>query len=154
MQPDPWQIHPPVHLPVSWWLVVAGCVLTALGVLTLSILRFKRLGLPPVVPDDSLDQLRNDALAAIRQATEAQIEGHRACQRIIRAARSFVGSASAGLANHMSLRQLQLAARRDPRLDPLVALVESTLETCYSRATPDDVAAAARQAEKVIHAWR
>lgn len=147
-------IHPPISLPGWWWLVVIALVAAGLGMLILGIARWRALAPLAVVDDDSLARLRDEALRDVRAAASSPIEPNLACQRMVRTARRFVGTASNALTDHASTRQLQLAARRDPRLSPLLHLVESTLQVCYLHAEADDVVATAHHAEQVITRWR
>lgn len=145
-------IHPVVGYASGWWFVVAGCVLAAVAVLVFGVLRWRALR-PVVEPrDDSLERLRAAALDRLAEAAR-MAEPQDACRAMSRVVRRFVGTASDGDADYASAGQLRDAARIDPRLGPLAALVTELQAVSFSPAADPDVEAFLDRAREVVRAW-
>ena len=82
------ELQPPVALAWWWWLVVAGLVLVAAA---LGFLAFRLRPTPRIAaaPDDSLAEVRSQALEAISSALEAPAP-HLAYQRVVAAVKGFM----------------------------------------------------------------
>ena len=146
------ELQPPVALAWWWWLVVAGLVLmaAALGFLTFRLWPTTRT---VAAPDDSLAEVRSQALEAISSALEAPAP-HLACQRVVAAVKGFIGTVTDGDTDYSSLAQLNWAARRDPRLERVAAFVAGTQAACFDPAVSPDAESVAEQGREVILTWR
>ncbi|NLE97929.1 MAG: DUF4381 family protein [Propionibacterium sp.] len=146
-------IHPVVDYPPHWWALVAACALAALLVLALGILRWRALRPAPIAADTSLDRLRTAALGQLRDDA-AHDDPQAACRAMSRTVRRFVGTASDGDADYSSPAQLRAAARIDPRLGPVAALVTDMQEACFAPSASPDVGAFGARSEEVVASWR
>lgn len=144
--------RPPVTMAPWWWLVIAGAVLLALGLVVVGQWRWRLLGRVPRA-DDSLTRLRQDALAELAGAVASADPPRVVCQRISRITRRFVGTAGDCDVDFATAARVHAAARHDPRLEPLDAFVREIDPVCFDPAARPDPEVHAARAREVIEQW-
>lgn len=152
------EINPPVALDWRWWALAVALILVAIAVIVLGLLRWRSLGRAPSASSGtSLETLRQEALARVATARsshhDGEIDAQRACQKVGRATRWFVGTACDGDADYETAAQLAAAARRNPRLEHVSRFITSIQDDCFSPTARPDVDAVAASAEEVIRQW-
>jgi len=159
---EPWsvalqaaEIHPPAGYSPWWWAVVAACLLgiVAVGWWARRALRAAAGG------DDPLQRLREETLTRIDRVaddlTSGELSAAEAAARLSAEVRRFVGTASDGDADYRVLSELRRSAVKDPRLEPMVALVEAVETWAFAPAgaATEPVGPLVEQAREVVRRW-
>ena len=150
------RINPPVLYATVWWVVLAGCVVTAVVV---ALLMRRALRGPDRVEGLDIEALRGATLARVRELLVTAADGDTDARRDVLTrvgaeVRRFLGTVTGTDLDYTTRAEWVVAADRDPRLAPAVDLLVDLGETVFRPQGDVDVAALGARAIDVVMAWR
>jgi hypothetical protein len=138
--------------------VVAGCCLLALGLVLLWMVRSLVAERAPDAQGTDLETLRSQTLGRIgaleRSHVDGELDVRGLCQRLGAEVRRFAGIATAGDADYVALPQLRRHAVKDPRLEPVVELVELLTPGAFAARADVHPTRVLTRAREVVEQWR
>ncbi len=150
------RINPPVLYASVWWVVLAGCVVTAVVV----VLQMRRaLRGRDRVEGIDVEALRGATLTRVRELLATEADGNADARRDVVSrvgaeVRKFLGTVTGTDLDYTTRAEWVVAADRDPRLVPAVDLLVDLGDTVFRPLGDVDVATLGARALDVVTAWR